>query len=89
MHAFTRPSSQLRLKVRDALLRSLHRSFLYKRLVIAIKEKGARTKTMGHALHKKFTQSPWEGTSLLKFIYGHLYNGKLAKRYGHAPIYEC
>jgi hypothetical protein len=30
-----------------------------------------------------------EGTILLKFIYGQLYNGKLAKRYGHAPKDDC
>jgi len=76
MHAFTLPSSQLRLKVRDAQLRSLHHSSLYRRLVIANKEKGAKTKIVGQALHKKLTHSPWEGTSLLKFIYGQLYNGK-------------
>ncbi len=70
MHAFTRPSSQLRLKVRDALLRSLHHSSLYRRLVIANKGKGARTKAVGHAFHKKLTHGPWEGTSLLTFIYG-------------------
>ncbi len=75
MHAFTRPSSQFRLKFRDALLRSLHHSSLYRRLVNANKEKGARKKTVGQALHKKLTQSLWEGTSLLKFIYGHFYNG--------------
>ena len=70
MHTFMRPSSQLRLKVRDALLRSLHHSSLYRRLiVIANKEKGARTKTVGQVLHKKLTHSPWEGISLLKFIY--------------------
>ncbi len=39
---------------------------------------------MGQAIHKKLTHSPWEGTSLLKIIYGHLYNGKLATRFGHA-----
>ena len=55
MHAFTRPCSQLRLKIRDALLRSLHDSSLYRGLIIANKEKGARTKTVGHALHKKLT----------------------------------
>jgi hypothetical protein len=89
MHAFTRPSSQLRLKVRDTLLRSLRHSSLYRRLVVANKEKGARTKTVGQALHKKFTHSPWEGTSFLKFIYGQLNNGKLAMRYGHSPTDEC
>ncbi len=50
MHAFTHPSPQLRLKVRDALLRSLHHSSLYMRLIITTK--GARTKTVGRALHK-------------------------------------
>ncbi len=89
MHAFTRPSPQFRLKVRDALLRSLHHSSLYRRLIIATNEKGARTKTVGRALHKKLTYSGWEGTSLLKFIYGQLYNGKLAKRYGHDQTDEC
>ncbi len=89
MHAFTRPSSQLRLKVREVLLRSLHHSSLYRQLIIANKEKGARMKTVGRALHKKLTYSGWEGSSLLKFIYGQLCNGKLAKRYGHAPTDEC
>ena len=89
MHAFTRPSSQLRLKVRDALLRSLHHSSLYRRLIVAGKTKGARTKTVGRALHKKLTHSPLKRTSLLTFIYGQLYNGKLAMRFGHAPTYEC
>ena len=88
MHAFTRPSPQLRLKVRDALLRSLHHSSLYRHLIIANKAKGARTKSVGQALHKKLIHSPWEGTSLLKFIYGQLYNGKLAMRYGHALTNE-
>ena len=83
MHAFTRPSSEPRLKVRDALLRSLHHSSLYRRLVIANKEKGARTKNVGQALHKKLTHIPWNWTSLLKFIYGQLYTGKFAMRYGH------
>jgi len=89
LHAFTRPSSQLVLKVRDALLRTIHHSSLYMRLIIANKEKGARTNTVIQALHKKLTHSPWKGTSLLKFIYKQLYNGKLAMRYGHALIDEC
>ncbi len=89
MHAFTRSSSHLRLKARDALLRSLYHSSLYRRLIIANKEKGARTKSVGQALHKKLTHSPWEMTSLLKLLYGQLSNGKLAKRHGHAPTYEC
>ncbi len=68
MHAFTRPSPQLRLEVRGSLLRSLHHSSLYRRLILAIKENGARTKSVGHSLHKKLTYHSWEGTSLLKFV---------------------
>ena len=88
-HAFTRPASQLKLKVRDALLRSLDHSSLYRDLIVANKEKGARTKIVGQALHKKLTHSSWEGISLLKFIYGQLYNGKIAMRYGYALTDEC
>ena len=44
---------------------------------------------MGQALHKKLTQFPWEGTTLIQFLYGQLYNGKLDMRYGHAPTDEC
>jgi hypothetical protein len=90
MHAFTRPSPQLRIKVREALLRSLHHSSLYRRLIVANQEKGVRTKRVGQVLHKKLTHSPREGTTFLKFLYGQLYNGKLALRYGHAPATdEC
>ena len=67
----------------------LHPSSLYMRLIVANKEKGARTKTLDQTLHKKLTYSPWEETSLLKFIYGQLYNDKLAIRYGHSSTDEC
>ncbi len=59
------------------------------RLIIASEEQGARSKTVGQALHKKLTHSHWEGTLLLKFLYGQLYNGKLAMRHGHALANEC
>jgi hypothetical protein len=89
MHAFTRHSPRLRIKVQDALIRSLHIFSFYRRLIVASKEKGAHTKTVGQALHKKLTHSPWEGTALLKFLYRQLYNGKLAMRYRHAPTDAC
>ena len=79
MHAFTRPSPQLRHKVRGSLLSSLHHSSLYMRLIVTSKENGARTKTVGRAIHKKLTYHSWEGTSLLKFLYGQLYNGNLPR----------
>jgi len=89
MHAFTRPSQQLRLEVRQALLRSLHHTFLYRRLIVANKGTGARLQTVSQSIHKRINSVPRDGTTLLKFICGQLYNGKLAKRYGHALTDEC
>jgi ribonuclease HI len=84
MHAFTRPSQQPRLKVRHVLLRILHYTSLYRRLLVANKLKGGRLQMINRAIHKKLNSTPMEGTSILKFIYGQLYNGKIAMRYGHA-----
>ncbi len=53
------------------------------------KATGARTAQTGISLHARLRTNPKEGTTLLKFIYGQLYNGKIAKRYGHAPTDEC
>ena len=89
MHAFTRPSHQLRKKVRAATLRSLHHTSLYRRLIIQARTNGAHTAATGKALHTRLRDNPKEGTNLLKFIYGQLYNGKLDKLYGHAPTDEC
>ena len=51
MNAFTRPSQQLRIKVRQALLRNLHHASLYRRLIVANKETGARLHTVGRYIH--------------------------------------
>jgi len=88
MHAFARPSHQLRLKVINALLMSLHYTSLYRRLILTNKERGVHTNTVGKAIHIHLLSNHWEGTTLLKFVNGQLYNGKLAKRYGHAPANE-
>ena len=89
MHAFTHPSKQLRQKVRMATLRSLHHTSLYRRLILNAKARGARTANVGTALHSRIRNSPSEGITILKFIYGQLYNGKLAHRYGLAPTDAC
>ncbi len=89
MHAFTRPSQHLRNKMRQALFRSLHNSSLYRRLLVAKKAKGGRLQTVGRAIFRKLNSQHREGISLLKFIYGQLYNGKLAQRYGHTPTDIC
>ena len=58
-------------------------------LAVANKGLGVCLHTMGQPTHKRFISVPKEGTALLKFMNGQLYNGKLAKRYGHAPTDEC
>ena len=89
MNAFTRPSQQLRVKVRQALLRNLHRTSLYSPLIVANKEMGAHLHTVGRSIHKRINSVPREGITFLKIMYGQLYNGKLAKRYRHSPTDEC
>ena len=88
-YSCARHNQQLGLKYSDVLLRSMYYSSLYMRLILANKEKGARTKTVGQALHKRRPHNPKDGTILRKFIYGRLYNGKHAQRYGHAPTDGC
>jgi len=89
MHAFMRTSQQIRRKFRHALLRSLHYTSLYRRLVQQNIEVGTNTHSVGKAIHRRLVASAWEGSTRLKFLYGQLYNGKLAKRYGNAPIDDC
>ena len=89
MHAFTKPSIQLRLKVRTTTLRSLHYTSLYKRLIVNAKTQGVRTNTIGTALHSLIRNFQRDGITILKFINGQLYNGKLALRYKHAPTDAC
>ena len=89
MHAFMRPSQQLRRKVRHALLLNLHYTSLYRHLILTNIEVGTNIHSVGKAIHCRLTASAWEGSTLIKIIYGQLYNGKLAKRYGHAPTDEC
>ena len=69
MRAFARPPQQLWLKVRDALLRSLHKSALYRGLIVANKKKRARTNTVGPALYIELTLNPKEGTPLAPHIH--------------------
>ena len=89
MLAFTRLSKQLRHKFRYALLRSLHHTSQYRRLILNDIEVGTITQYVGKAIHRRLKAHAWESTTLIKFIYGQLYNGKLAKRYGHATAVEC
>ena len=89
MRAFTRPSKQLRNKVRPALLRSLLHTSLYRRLLLRAITNGARTAQVGKGIHSRINHKPRDGIALLKFLHGQYYTGKLAYRYGHAPSDAC
>ncbi len=77
------------IKSDNAILRSLYYTSLYRRLILRNVEVGTNTKYVGQAIHRRLTANALEGSTLLKFLYGKLYNGKLAKRYGHTPTDEC
>ena len=66
----------------------MHHTSLYKRLILRAKTQGANIAPTGTSLHSRLRENAKEGTNILKFIHGQLYNGKLAKRYGHAPTDE-
>ena len=53
------------------------------------KTKGPAKKTVGTALHACIRKSTKDGITILKFLYGQLYNGKLAYRYKLAPTDAC
>ena len=63
MHSSTLSSQQLRLKVRHALLRSLHHTLFYRRLIVANKIKGASLQIVGQAI-KKVNSNTKEGAIL-------------------------
>ncbi len=90
MHAFSRPSEKLEHKVRAVTLRSIHHTFLYMRLILQARDTSSSPMAdTGTSIHKRLGQTPTDGDSLLKFLYGQLYNCKLTHRYGHAPTDEC
>jgi hypothetical protein len=89
MHAFNKPSNQLRLKVISATLKSLHSTSLDICLNTNVKAQGPPTDKVGTPLHTLIRNSQQDGRTILKFIYGQLYNGKLDFRYKHAPTDAC
>ena len=89
MHAFTRPSHQLRQKVRVAILRSMYHTSLYRRLILQARTQRVSIAPTGTSLHTRLRENAKEGINILNFIHRQLYNGKLAKRYGHAQTNEC
>jgi len=66
-------------------LRSLLHTSLYIRFIPKGKHQGARTKTVGTALHYYIRKSPKDGITILTCLYGQLYNGTLAYIYKLAP----
>ena len=72
MHAFTKPSNQLRLKVLAATLKSLHYTSLNIHMFINAKAQGPRTVSVGTSLQSMIQNSQRDGITILKFIYDQL-----------------
>jgi hypothetical protein len=89
MHVFAKFSNKLRLKVRNTTLRNPYHISIYRRLIVKAKAQRARKNTVGTAIPFHIRKSPKDGITLLKCIYGQLYNGKLAYRYKLAPTDAC
>ena len=89
--AFTKPNAQFRRRVRPSLLQRLNGSSLYRRLMLqAAGEHGAQFHRVAASIARLLrSPSPKAGSQLLQFLYGQLYNGKLAKRYGHQDTENC
>jgi len=66
----------------------MHNTSLYMRLILQAKTQGANTAPTETSLHTRLRENAKEGSNILKFIHGQIYNGKLANRYGHAPTDE-
>jgi hypothetical protein len=88
-HAFTNPSKQFRRHVKPRLLSGLYHTSLYRRLILQASKDGARLNTTSAQITTRRRDSPKQASLLLKFLWGQLYNGKLAFRYGHQPTPAC
>ena len=87
MHAFTRPSQQLRQKVRDALLQGLHQTSFYRHLMLANKKRGAHTHKVDKAIHNRLCPNI-EKVQPSEIPYMASYTTSNS-RYGPAPTDEC
>jgi hypothetical protein len=88
-HAFTNPSKQFRKHVKPRLLNGLYHTSLYRRLILQAAKDGARLTTTSTQITTRRKNSPKQANQLFKFLWGQLYNGKLAFRYGHQPTNAC
>ena len=76
--AFTRPSKQFRNRVKPRVLAGLYHTSLYRRLILQASKHGARLATTASQITKRRASDPAQATQLLKFLWGQLYNGKIA-----------
>ena len=80
--AFTNPSKQFRKRVKPRVLTSLYHTSIYRRLILQASKDGARLATTASQITKRRTPYPTQATQLLQFLWGQLFNGKIAHRYG-------
>ena len=90
MHARLRQTVQpTPPQVRTTALRRLHHTSLYTRPITNAKTQRARIDTVGTTLYALIRNSQRDGITILEFIHGQLYNGKLACTYKYAPSDAC
>jgi hypothetical protein len=62
---------------------------LYRRLILKAQTDGARLHTTASQITRRRTSSPAQANQLYTFLWGQLYNGKIAHRYGKQPTSAC
>ena len=89
-HAFTDPQKQIRTRVRPRVLEMTACNSLYRRLIMAAKQRGDQVEETAAGLAKLHREGRHrDATRIFKFLWGQYYNGKLARRYGHATHDKC
>jgi len=85
MHDFTKLSNKLRLKMRNALFKSPHHTFLYRLQILKGKAREPHTIIVSTAIQSYIRNVPRVGITVLNFLYITFFNGKLPFIYKLAP----
>ena len=71
------------------MLTNTYHTSLNRRLILQASKHGARLATTASQITKRRASSPAQATQLMKFLWGQLYSGKIAHRYGLQPTPAC
>jgi hypothetical protein len=88
MHAQTKPADQLRDNIRSAILRCMHNSSLYKRLILATMQQGTIPQWWADTTFT-YTQFPPDRDQCIQIYLRSNVLWQLAYCYGNSPAYAC